>query len=174
MRQESHHEVRDRRCSCAYRRPIPVLRSHHRPPPDGEAAQPAKCPVKGVKRYSANVLVGYARVSTIEQDLTAQREGLRALGVDESNIHVDHGLTGTSRARPGLREALAAVRSGDTLVVTKLARLARSLPDARISPMNSPGRASPSVSAAASTTHPIRSGGCCSTCSEWWLSSRQT
>lgn len=41
------------------------------------------------------------------------------------------GLTGTTRARPGLREALAATRDGDTLVVTKLDRLARSLPDAR-------------------------------------------
>jgi hypothetical protein len=40
-------------------------------------------------------------------------------------------LTGTSRERPGLREALAACRAGDTLVVTKLDRLARSLPDAR-------------------------------------------
>src|ERR1700728_4003782 len=45
--------------------------------------------------------------------------------------YTDHGLTGTSRARPGLREALAACRAGDTLVVTKLYRLARSLPDAR-------------------------------------------
>ena len=41
------------------------------------------------------------------------------------------GLTGTNRARPRLREALAACRSGDTLVVTKLDRLARSLTDAR-------------------------------------------
>jgi excisionase family DNA binding protein len=47
-------------------------------------------------------------------------------------IYVDHGLTGTNRERPGLREALAACRAGDTLVVTKLDRLARSLPDARI------------------------------------------
>ena len=46
-------------------------------------------------------------------------------------IHVDHGLTGTNRDRPGLRLALAACRSGDTFVVTKLDRLARSLPDAR-------------------------------------------
>ena len=46
-------------------------------------------------------------------------------------IYVDHGLTGTNRERPGLREALAACRDGDTLVVTKLDRLARSLPDAR-------------------------------------------
>lgn len=41
------------------------------------------------------------------------------------------GLTGTNRDRPGLRLALAACRGGDTLVVTKLDRLARSLPDAR-------------------------------------------
>ena len=40
-------------------------------------------------------------------------------------------MTGTNRLRPGLREALAAVRSGDTFVVTKLDRLARSLRDAR-------------------------------------------
>jgi DNA invertase Pin-like site-specific DNA recombinase len=48
------------------------------------------------------------------------------LGVQDSNIYVDHGMTGTNRARPGLREALAAVRAGDTLVVSKLDRLARS------------------------------------------------
>ena len=50
--------------------------------------------------------------------------------VSAERIYVDHGLTGTNRERPGLREALAACRSGDTLVVTKLDRLARSLPDA--------------------------------------------
>ena len=77
------------------------------------------------------LLVGYARVSTEQQDLTAQRDGLHALGVSDNRIYVDHGLTGTNRDRPGLRLALAACRSGDTFVVTKLDRLARSLPDAR-------------------------------------------
>ena len=77
------------------------------------------------------IKVGYARVSTVEQDLSAQRDALVRLGVEEARIFVDHGMTGTNRARPGLREALAAVRSGDTLVVTKLDRLARSLRDAR-------------------------------------------
>src|SRR4051812_42039409 len=77
------------------------------------------------------LLIGYARVSTDAQDLTAQREGLLALGVAPGRIYVDHGLTGTNRERPALREALAACREGDTLVVTKLDRLARSLPDAR-------------------------------------------
>ncbi len=79
----------------------------------------------------SGLLIGYARVSTDEQDLTVQRDGLAALGVAAERVYVDHGLTGTTRARPGLREALAACRAGDTLVVTKLDRLARSLPDAR-------------------------------------------
>jgi DNA invertase Pin-like site-specific DNA recombinase len=76
------------------------------------------------------LLIGYARVSTHEQDLTAQRDALSRLGVSAELTYVDHGLTGT-RERPGLREALAACRGGDTLVVTKLDRLARALPDAR-------------------------------------------
>jgi len=69
------------------------------------------------------LLVGYARVSTDQQDLTSQRDGIAALGVAFNRIYVDHGLTGTNRERPGLREALAACREGDTLVVTKLERL---------------------------------------------------
>ena len=74
--------------------------------------------------------IGYRRVSTIDQDLTVQQDALATLGVDPKRIYVDHGLTGTNRDRSGLREALAACRRGDTLVVTKLDRLARS-PDAR-------------------------------------------
>jgi len=62
---------------------------------------------------------------------STQRDALAALGVSVDRTYVDHGLTGTNRERPGLREALAACRAGDTLVVTKLDRLARSLPDAR-------------------------------------------
>jgi DNA invertase Pin-like site-specific DNA recombinase len=76
-------------------------------------------------------LIGYARCSTDKQDLSAQREALAELGVAADRIYVDHGLTGTNRARPGLNQALAAVRKGDTLVVPKLDRLARSVPDAR-------------------------------------------
>jgi len=79
----------------------------------------------------APLLIGYARVSTDGQDLTAQRDALSRLGVSAERTYVDHGLTGTNRERPGLREALAACRAGDTLVVAKLDRLARSLPDAR-------------------------------------------
>jgi DNA invertase Pin-like site-specific DNA recombinase len=75
-------------------------------------------------------LIGYARVSTEAQDLDAQYAALDALGVPRSRTYVDHGLSGANRERPGLREALAACWEGDTLVVTKLDRLARSLSDA--------------------------------------------
>lgn len=76
-------------------------------------------------------LIGYARCSTDKQDLTAQKTSLENLGVAADRIYTDHGLTGTNRSRPGLDQALAAVRTGDTLVVPKLDRLARSVPDAR-------------------------------------------
>ena len=77
-------------------------------------------------------LIGYARCSTDAQDLTAERDRLRELGVAEERIYLDHGLTGTDRKRPGLDQALAAGRGGDALVVPKLDRLARSVPDARV------------------------------------------
>ena len=76
-------------------------------------------------------LIGYARCSTDTQDLAAQKAALEKLGVAAERIYTDHGLTGTNRSRPGLDQALAAVRAGDTLVVPKLDRLARSVPDAR-------------------------------------------
>ena len=69
-------------------------------------------------------------MSTSGQDLAAQRDGLAVLGVDDQHVHAAHGLSGTTRARLGLREALTACRAGDVLVVTKLDRLARSLRDA--------------------------------------------
>lgn len=78
-----------------------------------------------------HTLIGYARCSTEKQDLAAQRDALLKLGVEPDRIYTDHGYTGTNRARPGLDQALAAVRRGDTLVVPKLDRLARSVPDAR-------------------------------------------
>ena len=76
-------------------------------------------------------LIGYARCSTDKQDLAAQQAMLEELGVTPDRIYTDRGLTGTTRDRPGLGQALAAVRAGDTLVVPKLDRLARSVPDAR-------------------------------------------
>lgn len=58
-------------------------------------------------------------------------------GVDPKRIYVDHGLTGTNRDRPSLREALAACLRGDTRVVT-LDRLARTVLTLATSSTNSP------------------------------------
>lgn len=74
--------------------------------------------------------IGYARVSTHNQDLDAQQQALSQLGVDASRIYFDHGISGRTKQRPGLNQALAACRTGDTLIVTKLDRLARSVHDA--------------------------------------------
>ncbi|EPM94165.1 DNA resolvase [Pseudomonas syringae pv. actinidiae ICMP 19104] len=60
-------------------------------------------------------LIGYARCSTDKQDLAAQQEALLKLGVAPDRIYTDPGFTGTNRARPGLDQALAAVRNGDSL-----------------------------------------------------------
>src|SRR3546814_5300955 len=70
-------------------------------------------------------------VCSSDLDLTVQRDTLLQLGVAADRIYTDKGFTGTNRTRPGLDQALAAVRRGDTLVVPKLDRLARSVPDAR-------------------------------------------
>ncbi len=59
------------------------------------------------------IMIGYARCSTNRQDLAAQRAALEQLGVPPERIYTDHGLTGTNRARPGLDQALAAVRAAD-------------------------------------------------------------
>lgn len=72
--------------------------------------------------------VGYARVSIDAHDLAEQQQALEALGVRNDRVYVDYGLTG-DRDRPALRDALAACRRGDTLVVTKLHRLAHSVSD---------------------------------------------
>jgi hypothetical protein len=109
------------------------------------------------------LLVGYARCSTDQQDLTAQLDALLGLGVEADRIYVDHGLTGTNRERPGLREALAACRAGDTLVVTKLDRLARSLPDARAIADELTTRQLSLSLGGSVMTPPMRSADCCST-----------
>jgi len=62
-------------------------------------------------------LIGYARCSTDKQDLSAQRQALRDLGVTEDRIYTDHGSAGTTRDRPRLDRPLAAVREAGTLAV---------------------------------------------------------
>ena len=107
------------------RPPLPARRDEPLGP-RGQDAERARERASG-----SGVLVGYARCSTDKQDLTAQRHALFELGVSEDRVYLDHGMAGRNRKRPGLQQALAAVRGGDTLVVPKLDRLARSVPDAR-------------------------------------------
>lgn len=72
-------------------------------------------------------IYGYARVSTADQDLTIQREALKAAGCQMIR---EEKISGTSRqGREELRVLLEFLRDGDTLVVTRLDRLARSMDD---------------------------------------------
>lgn len=72
-------------------------------------------------------LVGYARVSTVEQNLDMQIAALKAAGCTE--IFTDHGLSGADFQRPGLLKALRKIKRGDMFVVWRLDRLGRSLVD---------------------------------------------
>ncbi|MBY0259006.1 MAG: recombinase family protein [Methylobacterium sp.] len=72
------------------------------------------------------MLVGYARVSTAEQNLVLQRDALLAAGIAPERIYEDT-CSGTVIDRPGLARALDALRAGDALVVWKLDRIGRSL-----------------------------------------------
>lgn len=70
---------------------------------------------------------GYARVSTIQQDLESQLQALKNEGCD---FIYSEKFTGTKTDRPQFKEVLAKLEAGDTLVVTKLDRFARSTVDA--------------------------------------------
>lgn len=70
------------------------------------------------------MLIGYARVSTDDQDLSLQRDALTAVGC--GRIFTDT-MSGSKAERPGLTAALDHGRPGDTLVVWRLDRLGRSL-----------------------------------------------
>lgn len=72
------------------------------------------------------MLVGYARVSTDDQNLNLQRDALSQAGCER--LFEDQ-LSGAKAERPGLQQALQYARNGDTLVVWRLDRLSRSLRD---------------------------------------------
>ncbi|MBN9565284.1 MAG: recombinase family protein [Alphaproteobacteria bacterium] len=70
--------------------------------------------------------IGYARISTHDQNLDLQEDALKAAGCGK--IFMDR-QSGATLDRPGLKDALDYVRAGDTLVVWRFDRLARSLKD---------------------------------------------
>lgn len=71
------------------------------------------------------MLIGYARISTEDQNLALQWDALTRAGCER--IFQDEGLSGIATQRPALAEALATLRPGDVLVTWKLDRLGRSL-----------------------------------------------
>lgn len=89
-----------------------------------EALEMANDTHKRTSRRPQGRLIGYARVSTDEQATEAQEIELRSAGCDV--IVREHG-SGASRARPALSKLVREIRAGDTLVVVRLDRLARSV-----------------------------------------------
>jgi DNA invertase Pin-like site-specific DNA recombinase len=71
------------------------------------------------------MLIGYARVSTEEQNLDLQMDALRQAGC--SRLYFDRGFSGALIRRPALDDALRTLQPNDTLVIWKLDRLGRSL-----------------------------------------------
>jgi DNA invertase Pin-like site-specific DNA recombinase len=69
--------------------------------------------------------IGYARVSTDDQNLDLQIAALEHAGCDR--IFTDHGISGAQFSRPGLAAAMTALSAGDTFIVWRLDRLGRSL-----------------------------------------------
>lgn len=98
-------------------------------------------------------LVGYARVSTEDQNLDMQIDALVRAGVDRDAIYVEK-VSGAARRRPQLDLALKRLREGDVLVVWRLDRLARSLSDLirRIEILQAKGAGFKSLNEAVDTT----------------------
>ena len=72
------------------------------------------------------MIIGYARISTDDQNLDSQTDALAAAGAEK--VFVDK-VSGSKRVRPALDRMLEQLRDGDVVIVTKYDRLARSLKD---------------------------------------------
>ena len=82
---------------------------------------------RGAAAPTPGKLIGYARVSTVDQDLAVQRQALRGAGV---GVIFEEKASGTKRdGRTELQKVLSVLGKDDALVVTRLDRLGRSLRD---------------------------------------------
>jgi Resolvase, N terminal domain len=106
------------------RRKATVARIHRvrRPAPKKPRQPPS--PSEERVLHPNGVLIGYARVSTLDQNLTLQRDALTAAGC--TKLFVEQ-ISGMVLERPALRDALEFAPAGDTIVAWKLDRLARSM-----------------------------------------------
>ncbi len=83
-------------------------------------------PITSVPSYCRHMLLGYARVSKFDQNPDHQTDALTRAGVAPADIYVDH-ASGAKATRPQLDQLLRHLRAGDTLVITRLDRLGRSV-----------------------------------------------
>jgi len=83
---------------------------------------------KSASRYSfpSTGPIGYARVSTHDQEIQLQLDALKKAGCLEKNVFTDH-ASGSKTKRPGLETCLNTIQPGDTLLVWRLDRLGRSM-----------------------------------------------
>src|SRR5262252_2635760 len=95
-----------------------------RRPVAAKAARGRAVPPAADLAMAKPMLIGYARVSTVEQNLALQRDALTEAGCQR--IFTEQ-MSGVVTDRPALHDALEFARSGDTLIVWKLDRLARSM-----------------------------------------------
>jgi DNA invertase Pin-like site-specific DNA recombinase len=98
-------------------------RKRQKPPPSDKPKRHAWTRQDG-EIHGPGYKIGYARVSTLDQNLSLQQDALKEAGCEK--IFIEQ-MSGAVADRPALREALDYARSGDTLIVWKLDRLARSM-----------------------------------------------
>jgi predicted site-specific integrase-resolvase len=116
------------------------------------------------------MLIGYARVSTVDQNLALQRDALTEAGC--AKIFTEQ-MSGAVTDRPALHDALEFARSGDTLIVWKLDRLARSMKQLieTVETLRLRGIGFRSLTEALDTTTAQGRGGWFFTCSARWRNS---
>src|SRR5580704_17151270 len=113
-------------------------------------------------------IIGYARVSTQDQDLSAQLAALKTAGA--STVYREK-ISGVRADRPQLKKMVAALKRGDLVIVTRLDRLGRSVRELLSSPSSTRSALASAPWPMFGAIPPRRTGGSCSPCSAAWPSS---